>query len=57
MAPKENQQQRNTYNALFNTKKSKDKHGIVIAGHRGGRNTRQPENTMRAFEEAVEIGL
>lgn len=34
-----------------------DHHGITIAGHRGGMVGYEPENTIRAFERAIDQGL
>lgn len=53
----------NTFANLFESgnvkqrREREDHHGIIIGGHRGGALKLQPENTMRAFEHAIEIGL
>ena len=52
----------NTYNNLFGedmmSKRIRtDHHSIIVCGHRGGTVGFEPENTLRAFERAVDIGL
>ena len=51
----------NTYANLFQKTSMQDRrkfnHGVVICGHRGGSNGVEPENTMRAFERGIDIGL
>jgi glycerophosphoryl diester phosphodiesterase len=37
-------------------RKTKNEHGIIICGHRGGSNKSEPENTIRAFEYAIKNG-
>jgi hypothetical protein len=51
----------NTYSNLFgssiNQRRSRDYHGVIIGAHRGGMKNVEPENTIRAFEKAIEIGV
>lgn len=48
----------NTFDNCFrNRKRDSAKHGILISGHRGGQIGKEPENTIRAFEKAIEMGL
>jgi len=55
---KEEQLMMNTYDNLFKSKEKDSKsHGIVISGHRGGQDFKEPENTMHAFEKAVKQRL
>lgn len=45
-------------NIFKHNRRTNDHHGVVICGHRGGfKTTKSPENTMMAFERAVEIGM
>lgn len=44
-------------NCFMNRKKDSSKHGIIISGHRGGQFGKEPENTIRAFQKAIEMGL
>lgn len=37
-------------------RKTTSEHGIIICGHRGGSNKSEPENTIRAFEYAINNG-
>jgi len=46
----------NTFDNLF-SKKDDSHHGIVICGHRGGCGKSEPENTLRAFKKALDMGL
>ena len=47
-----------SYENLFvNQSNIKPDYGIVICGHRGGQGKSEPENTMRAFKKAKELGL
>ena len=48
-----------TYDGLFvNKTGAVPEHGIIICGHRGGAaKFAEPENTMRAFQKAVDLGL
>lgn len=32
-------------------------HGVVICGHRGSNGSNQPENTLRAFQSALDSGI
>lgn len=54
---KKNTTENNSFNNLFGGQRTKENYNIVISGHRGGRKLTQPENTLRAFKEAIEIGL
>ena len=49
----------NSFNNVFSyNHRSKNHHGIIICGHRGGfKSTNSPENTIQAFSKAIEIGL
>jgi len=49
----------NCYRNIFKeNRKTKDHHGVVICGHRGGfKATNTPENTILAFQKAIEMGL
>lgn len=38
-------------------KRSKEHHGIIMSGHRGGQKGHEPENTIRAFERAIDMGI
>jgi hypothetical protein len=55
--------QSNNYNNLFGkndlSKRRADEnhHGVVIGGHRGGSKNHEPENTLRAFERAIDLGV
>lgn len=44
-------------NLFVNKSNIKPDYGIVICGHRGGMGKSEPENTMRAFKKAKELGL
>ena len=46
----------NTFESLFshNEQQNNLHHGIVISGHRGGYLANQPENTLKAFSNAIE---
>jgi glycerophosphoryl diester phosphodiesterase len=52
----------NTFTNLFvkndiNQRRTKDHHGIIIDAHRGGQKGVEPDNTLRAFEKAIEMGV
>ena len=49
--------QENTFQNLFHKQQRGDSHGIVICGHRGGCGTSEPENTLRAFQSAIDKGI
>jgi len=34
-----------------------DHHSVLICGHRGGSKGYEPENTLRAFERAIDLGV
>ena len=49
--------QKNTFQNLFHRQQREDSHGIVICGHRGGCGPAEPENTIRAFQSAIDRGI
>jgi glycerophosphoryl diester phosphodiesterase len=48
----------NTFANVFSPlrRKNKEEHGVVICGHRGA-GVYEPENTMRAFQKALQLKL
>lgn len=54
---------KNTYNNIFGNhstasrRTTTDHHGVIVAGHRGGSKGHEPENTMRAFRKAIDMGV
>ena len=44
-------------NLFKKDRKTNNDHGIIICGHRGGSNKLEPENTIRAFEYAINNGV
>lgn len=50
----------NTFDNCFKHRKkdaNQHSHGVLISAHRGGQADKEPENTMHAFEKAIEQGL
>lgn len=53
----------NTYNNIFghhstaSRRSAFNQHGVIIAAHRGGSKGIEPENTMRAFRRAIDLGV
>ena len=48
----------NTFENLFlKSKRSPHDHNIIVSGHRGGNINAYPENTMKAFDNAIKSGF